>query len=1021
MTALFEMPVICPILIGRALEIDLLDRSITQARSGHGQIVLIAGEAGVGKSRLVGEASGRFRTRQDAAQHDALILQGRCFEPDRVLPYAPLLDLMRASLAARPPEELAATLGSAAGVLVTLLPELAELLPPITSNLMLDPEPDQRRLTLALVQYITRLAARRPLLVIIEDLHWSDETSLDLLLTLARHIPSQPILLLLTYRDDEIPEELAAFLAALDRERLSTELRLRCLSAGDVDAQIRAIFDLHRPVRTEFLEMLYAVTEGNPFFVEEALKSLVEAGDIVLANREWDHMPFGRLRLPRSVQLAVQRRLDQVSQDARELLTLAAVAGRRFDFGLLQALTGSDEAELVRLIKQLIKAQLVVEETADVFAFRHALTRTAVEADLLARERRALHRAIAEALERIHAGSLDAHLADLADHCFAAEAWASALAYAQRAGQQAQALYAPRAAVEQFTRAVEASRRLGHDPPFEVYRARGHAQELLGDFEAALYDYTQALTMAHAAEDRQAEWQGLLALGFLWSGRDFTQTGAYFRRALALAYEVQDPATIAHSLNRLGNWHMMVEQPIEARQQHEEALRIFDRLNDPRGLAETLDLLGTTSISAGDPLQGAVYYERAIVLFRELNERSGLASSLTMLALCCDQYLSNTYMAAETDRTGPSLGYIEEALTIVRGIDWRSGEALAVMVKGQVLSTAGPYGGALDAMRTGLQIAVEIAHHQWQIYAHLMLGALYLDLLATARAREHFEQSRTLALAVGSLYWVRTVTSFLASTCMLQGEVDRVEALLKDVLEDDTPMVTMGQRHAWCARAELALARKDPAQALAILEKLFAAAPNVAPGDEHTIPRLAIVRSEALTMLGRVAEAEAVLRAAHTTACQRGLRSMQWRILVRLASLYDAQGRRDEAEAAGTEARALAADLAASIQDEALRDTLMRGVAAQLQHIPPPSPRRAAKQAHDGLTAREREVAALIAQGLSNRALAEALVVSERTIAKHVENILSKLGFASRAQIAAWAVEKGLTKRVQATDDSVAR
>src|SRR6266516_48385 len=181
MTALFEMPVICPILIGRALEIDLLDRSITQARSGHGQIVLIAGEAGVGKSLLVGEASGRFRARQDADQPDALILQGRCFEPDRVLPYAPLLDLMRASLAARPTEELAATLGSATGVLVTLLPELAELLPPITSNLMLDPEPDQRRLTRALVQYITRLAARRPLLVIIEDLHWSDETSLDLL------------------------------------------------------------------------------------------------------------------------------------------------------------------------------------------------------------------------------------------------------------------------------------------------------------------------------------------------------------------------------------------------------------------------------------------------------------------------------------------------------------------------------------------------------------------------------------------------------------------------------------------------------------------------------------------------------------------------------------------------------------------------------------------------------------------------------------------------------------------------
>jgi DNA-binding CsgD family transcriptional regulator len=246
---------------------------------------------------------------------------------------------------------------------------------------------------------------------------------------------------------------------------------------------------------------------------------------------------------------------------------------------------------------------------------------------------------------------------------------------------------------------------------------------------------------------------------------------------------------------------------------------------------------------------------------------------------------------------------------------------------------------------------------------------------------------------------------------VLQGEHDRAEALLQEVLAPDTPALTMAQRHAWCARAELALVRKSPMQALDILDRLFAAAPNVAPGHEHTIPRLAILQSNALIALDRTAEAKALLRATLATAQQRGIRSMQWRILVQLAALEYAQGRRDEAQAAGAAARACVADLAASLADETLRATFTHAVDTLLPRIPAPSPRRAAKRAYDGLTAREREVATLIARGLSNRALADTLVLSERTIAKHVENILSKLGVASRTQIATWAIERGLTRR----------
>jgi predicted ATPase len=177
-------------------------------------------------------------------------------------------------------------------------------------------------------------------------------------------------------------------------------LLLARLSRDNVDALLRATFTLSRPIRMEFLEPLYAVTEGNPFFVEETLKALHTSAERVVATAEWDRQPLSILHLPRSVLIAVQRRLDQLSPAAREILTLAAIAGRRFDFRLLQALTPHTETVLIRLMKELIGAQLVVEESADLFAFRHALTQQAVATNLLARERRALHHAIAEAMEK---------------------------------------------------------------------------------------------------------------------------------------------------------------------------------------------------------------------------------------------------------------------------------------------------------------------------------------------------------------------------------------------------------------------------------------------------------------------------------------------------------------------------------------------------------------------------------------------------------------------------------------------
>jgi DNA-binding CsgD family transcriptional regulator len=220
----------------------------------------------------------------------------------------------------------------------------------------------------------------------------------------------------------------------------------------------------------------------------------------------------------------------------------------------------------------------------------------------------------------------------------------------------------------------------------------------------------------------------------------------------------------------------------------------------------------------------------------------------------------------------------------------------------------------------------------------------------------------------------------------------------------------MGQRLVWAARAELALARGEAGMALAISERLIASAVNLS--EERVVPRLWKLRGEALAALGRPEEAETTLRAGQAAAYVQGLRAWRWRIGVALGKLYQSQGRREEAEQAFSTARALIEELAANVPDEHLRAYFLSQATAMLPQKRPLTPSRAAKEAFGGLTAREREVAALTAQGKSNREIAEILVVSERTIESHVGNILAKLGFASRAQIAAWAVEQGLAKQV---------
>jgi DNA-binding NarL/FixJ family response regulator len=985
-----------PILVGRQPFVELLARYIEAVRHVNGQVAILTGEAGIGKSRLVAEA------RRLATASGWQVLQGYCFEQDRALPYAPLLDLLHDLTMRRAP-------GGPTGVrpdgTAALERAIEALTTPAIAGEGREGLAQRRHRHEELAGLLVDLASAQPCLLIFEDLHWADDNSLEFLHLLAWRAQGQPLMVMLTARPDEAPEALRDLTDELVRRRLALEMPLTRLSPVEVEAMVSAIFAQTQPVQTEFLEPLHGLTEGNPFFVEEVLKSLVAAGEIYFGPSGWTRKPVSELTGLRvhSLQDLVARRTRQLSQPAQDLLALAAVAGRRFEFDVLQHVTGITEAELLTLLRELLAAQLVVEEAPDQFAFRHALTQHTIYTGLLARERRTRHAQIASTLEAVLAGQLEAHLPDLAYHALEGHLWDKALAYSEAAGDRTLAVYAPRAAVEHYTHALRAAENLGRTDRAGLWRKRARAQQLIGVFEPVRDDLAAALAAARTAGDRHLEWELLLELGLLWSSRDYAQTEAYLRQALELAQALEAPSALGHSLNRLGNYLTNVERPQEALAYQQQALARFESLGDQHGLAESHDLIATSLLTLGDWVVGPDHHRQAAALFKTLDQRQGLASSLTMGAMRAGAYLNDTTVTplAEADGWRDA----EIALDLARQTGQQAAEALAGSVLAFCLGPRGEYARALPLAQAGHGLAEEIGHQHWITFGNLALGALHLDLLALPSARTHLERALELARAIGSRFFETMGTAFLVSTCVQQDDLPGALAVFEAAYLSWPPSSGM-QRQAWAARAELALAEADAQHALQITTVLLETALNL--GAHDTIPRLDWLRGQALAVLGQPARAVSVLTTAAEAAQRHGWRALHWRILASLSEVELALGHRAQAHEALTAARGILAELAEQVPDSGLRETFMKQAGASLPTVGRPTQRQSAKHEYGGLTAREREVAGLIVQGKTNRAIAETMVLSERTVAKHVENILSKLGFESRAQIAVWAAERRL-------------
>ena len=449
-----------PIFVGRDTEFSELRRAWDETANDGLRVMLLAGEPGVGKTRLAAELACQVHG------EGATVLAGRCDE-DLGVPFQLFVAPLRHFVDHTPDEELPERLGRFKGELVRLVPEVTERVPGLPPPLKSDPETERYRVFDAVAAWLGEVSTDHPLLLVLDDLHWAAKPNLLLLRHVLRSRGLGRMLVVGTYRDNELTHNhpLVELVADLRRGTAMDRLLLDGLSQDGVSAYLgeAAGRDLEED-DVPMARAIHAETQGNPFFVREVLRHLVETGVLKQRNGRWDaRLPVEELSIPEGVREVVGRRLTRLSETCNRVLRLAAVIGMEFELQVLDAAGDLDEYILISALEEAIAARLVVESTTHALRYRftHTLMRETVYGELSTARRVTLHRRVAEALETLYAGHLDDHLAALAHHYASAAmpvgASTKAVDFACQAGDRALVQLAHHDAIKFFQQALELS------------------------------------------------------------------------------------------------------------------------------------------------------------------------------------------------------------------------------------------------------------------------------------------------------------------------------------------------------------------------------------------------------------------------------------------------------------------------------------------------------------------------------------------------------------------------------------
>ena len=970
--------------IGRQLELAVLTAALDDALSGRGQMVMLAGEPGIGKTRLAQELA------THAESLGVRVLWGWCYEGEGAPPYWPWVQPMRSYVQGHDAAQLRSEAGPGAVDIAEIVPELQEKLPDLPSQPPLNPVQARFRLFDSLTTFLKNAAQFQPIMLVLEDLHWADRSSLLLLEFLAREIETSPLLLVGTYRDVEVTgrHPLSQTLGSLVRSQHFRRVQLEGLTQPEVGEFVEAIAGINLP--GDAVEVVHRRTEGNPLFVGEVVRlvSPEQMADI----RAWtDTIPAG-------VRDIIGRRLNQLSEDCNQVLRTASVIGREFDFKLLNLLSRDiDEERLLEVLDEALAARAVeeVQHVAGRHQFAHALIQETLAEELSANRKVRLHARIAETLEELYGENVEVHAAELAHHFAQAEAVVGSekLAYySMLAGERALGNYAWEDAQAYFQRALivkqvpvsgseKAPDAEGANLLFGLGRAHAammQSEETLGclsrafDYYIESGDTAQAIAIAEYPHyirpgDQTAASQfipralAMVTPDSIEEGRllsiygsvlaleqgDYEGGQKAFSRALTISRQEKNVTleirTLANAMAVDGfhcRWQENFERNLRATELAPQAddlraevdayintVRVQNMMGDPEGAKPH----AAAGLAAAERLRDRMHLVRALGPNVSMTVAKGEWQAARAYSDCALSHaprdapaLSNrTLLEYQVGNFDQGEVYIERLLEVMRLS--RPGPNVEYSFPAAILPMIARISGRASWFDTAVPIAETMLSLSTVVAVRIILARVGLALIA-----EHHKD-----IAAAQQQYVALEPYRGIATIAILMSVDRVLGLLAQTMGNlDTAMTHFEDGLAFCREAgyrpELAWTCCDYAEML--LER---------SGDGD--------RAGSISMLG---EALAI-------SSELGMRPLMERVLV--------------------------------LQQR-----------AEAQPVPAPA-------YPDGLSLREVEVLRLISGGKTDREIGEELFISARTVGHHVGNILNKTNTANRAEAATYAAMNGLT------------